>query len=526
MPDGNDTNRRLQGEIRMLREKVASLEALIAQSHTSGDEGSMGEVARERERLIDIIESTTDFVSTSTPDGRILFLNRAGRRLVGLPDDTDVGGMHIHDFHPPRATKFILEVGIPKCIADGSFSHETYLLHRNGTEIPVSQVILSHKLSTGDVGYLSTIIRDISEELRIAGALVESERKFGTVIQASPMGVHMYELESDGRLVFVGANPAADALLGVDNAQFIGKTVEEAFPPMADTEIPERYRRAASEGTPWRTSQVNYEDEQITGAFEVQAFQTSPNRMAAMFLDITNRLRAEEALRESEQRYRELFESMAQGVVYQDAGGRIVMVNPAAERILGLSEDEMTGRTSLDPRWKTIREDRSEFPGHDHPAMVSLRTGRPANTVMAVFNVAEETPRFHRELTPVEAHSLSLFGKSVVYTHSGQKSTNKNPVEYAKEMEAMGVGEILLTSIDRDGTWTGFDIDLIQRVSSAVDIPVIACGGAGSVEDLGRAATDGGASAVAAGSMVVYQSQGLGVLINFPRRAELEKVLP
>jgi len=394
MPDGNDTNRRLQGEIRMLREKVASLEALIAQSHTSGDEGSMGEVARERERLIDIIESTTDFVSTSTPDGRILFLNRAGRRLVGLPDDTDVGSMHIHDFHPPRATKFILEVGIPKCVADGSFSHETYLLHRNGTEIPVSQVILLHKLPTGDVDYLSTIIRDISEELRIAGALVESERKFGNVIQASPMGVHMYELESDGRLVFVGANPAADALLGVDNAQFIGKTVEEAFPPMADTEIPERYRRAASEGTPWRTSQVNYEDEQITGAFEVQAFQTSPNRMAAMFLDITNRLRAEEALRESEQRYRELFESMAQGVVYQDAGGHVVMANPAAERILGLSEDEMTGRTSLDPRWRTIREDRSEFPGHDHPAMVSLRTGQPADAVMGVFNVAEDAYRW------------------------------------------------------------------------------------------------------------------------------------
>jgi cyclase len=92
-------------------------------------------------------------------------------------------------------------------------------------------------------------------------------------------------------------------------------------------------------------------------------------------------------------------------------------------------------------------------------------------------------------------------------------------------MERAGAGEILLTSIDRDGTMEGYDINLIKMVTSAVGIPVIACGGAGKVEDFGTAVKTGGASAVAAGSMVVYQGKNRGVLINFPSHDELERVL-
>jgi PAS domain S-box-containing protein len=394
MPDGSKTKNQLQEELRELSAKVTDLESRLAEEQSAGGNTVHGEVARERERLIEIMESTTDGVSTSTPDGRLLYMNRAGKRLLGLAEDADVSTMRVREFHTPQAAKAVVEVGIPEAVEKGSYSHETSVLHIDGTEIPVSQVILSHKLPDGTLEYLSTIVRDITDRNDVEIALAESEEKFRTIIQASPMGVHMYELEPDGRLMFIGANPAADELLRVDNSQFMGKTIEEAFPSLVDSEVPDRYRRAASDGTPWRTSQINYKDEQIAGAFEVQAFQTSPNRMAAMFLDITNRLQAVEALRVSEQRYRELFESMAQGVVYQDAEGHIVMVNPAAERILGLSEDEMVGRTSMDPRWRAIREDGSEFPGQDQPAMKSLRAGRPDNAVMAVFNAAEESYRW------------------------------------------------------------------------------------------------------------------------------------
>jgi PAS domain S-box-containing protein len=106
---------------------------------------------------------------------------------------------------------------------------------------------------------------------------------------------------------------------------------------------------------------------------------------------LAERKRAEEALRESEERHRTLFETMAQGAVYQDAEGRIVSANPAAERLLGLSVGQMQGKTYVDPRWKAIHEDGSGFPGETRPSMVALRTGKEVrNVVMGVFNPQTE----------------------------------------------------------------------------------------------------------------------------------------
>ncbi|AFL72727.1 PAS domain S-box protein [Thiocystis violascens] len=105
--------------------------------------------------------------------------------------------------------------------------------------------------------------------------------------------------------------------------------------------------------------------------------------------------RAEAARRASESRYRNLFETMAQGVVYQDADGHILSANPAAQRILGLTLDQMQGRTSLDPQWRAVREDGSDFPGTDHPGMVALRTGHEVSGVlMGVFNPEREDYRW------------------------------------------------------------------------------------------------------------------------------------
>jgi len=120
----------------------------------------------------------------------------------------------------------------------------------------------------------------------------------------------------------------------------------------------------------------------------------------------------------------------------------------------------------------------------------------------------------------------NLFGKHEVFTMSGTKNTKRDPMEYAREMEDRGAGELVINSIDQDGTMQGFDVQLITRVSGAVTIPVIAAGGAGSVEDLRQAVLVGGASAVAAGSMFVFYGKHRAVLITYPAREELEKRLP
>ncbi len=115
----------------------------------------------------------------------------------------------------------------------------------------------------------------------------------------------------------------------------------------------------------------------------------------------------------------------------------------------------------------------------------------------------------------------TLFGRYEVFTRGGRKGTGLDPVQFAVEMEKRGAGELFVNSIDRDGTMQGYDIDLIQRVSESVTVPVIACGGAGNVRHLAEAIRVG-ASAVAAGSMFVFQGPLRGVLISYPGQEELK----
>lgn len=118
-----------------------------------------------------------------------------------------------------------------------------------------------------------------------------------------------------------------------------------------------------------------------------------------------------------------------------------------------------------------------------------------------------------------------FFGRQTVRTEGGRKKTGLGAVEWAIEAEEMGAGEILLTSIDQEGTWAGFDLNLVKNVADAVSIPVIAHGGAGTLRDISKVVKQAHASAVALGSMVVFQKKGMGVLINFPSRTQLDNML-
>lgn len=113
-------------------------------------------------------------------------------------------------------------------------------------------------------------------------------------------------------------------------------------------------------------------------------------------------------------------------------------------------------------------------------------------------------------------------GKHCVTARSGAVLTDIDPVAHALRVQELGAGEILLVSIDREGTFSGYDLDLIRRVVSAVRIPVIACGGAGSRSDLRRAIVDGTAAAAAAGSIFVYQNINRSVVVNYPSQQELK----
>lgn len=119
----------------------------------------------------------------------------------------------------------------------------------------------------------------------------------------------------------------------------------------------------------------------------------------------------------------------------------------------------------------------------------------------------------------------NLFGRRHVHTRGGTFNTGRDPVEWAREVQARGAGEILLTCIEREGTWAGFDLEMVREVADAVSIPVIAQGGAGKIAHVAQAVVRGGASAVALGSMVVFQKKDMGVLVNFPDPSEIAEAI-
>lgn len=143
-------------------------------------------------------------------------------------------------------------------------------------------------------------------------------------------------------------------------------------------------------------------------------------------------------------------------------------------------------------------------------------------------NLIEETARVYGSQAAVVCVDAKrpLFGGHELYTHSGTKKRPINLTDHVKRVEALGAGEIIINSIDKDGTMTGYDVSLVKAVSGVCSVPVIALGGAGSIEDFEIVVRDGGASAVAAGSLFVYKGVHRAVLINYPDRAALKRVLP
>jgi diguanylate cyclase (GGDEF)-like protein/PAS domain S-box-containing protein len=146
----------------------------------------------ERDLLLRIIEEAPDFIATSDMQSNLLFLNKAGARLVGLPEDVDLSSLQIKDMHPDWATQRVLEEGIPAVLKQGFWHGVTALLNkRNGHITPVSQLLLVHRDANGEPKILSTIMRDISDQKAYEMHILESEQYLLEILKLSPIAVRI-----------------------------------------------------------------------------------------------------------------------------------------------------------------------------------------------------------------------------------------------------------------------------------------------------------------------------------------------
>ncbi|MFC1715713.1 PAS domain S-box protein [Candidatus Poribacteria bacterium] len=236
------------------------------------------------------------------------------------------------------------------------------------------------------------IVRDITERKQTEEALRESEEKWRSLVENSP--VTIATIDEEGTILFINRTSPdrnVEEVTGTSVYNYLPSGEHDRLRQVLESVFQsgraEKYEIAITRTDSTKIWYGNRVAPIKSGGQVVEAIYMS--------MDITERKQTEEALRESEEVYRNLYETMEQGVVYQAADGKITSANPAAERILGLTLDQMQGRTSIDPRWRATHEDGSDFPGETHPAMVALRTGKRVNDViMGVYNPEDQEHRW------------------------------------------------------------------------------------------------------------------------------------
>jgi PAS domain S-box-containing protein len=369
----------------------------------------------QRQILRTILDSMGEAVLVADASGKVLLTNAAFDRLHA---DT-AGKAHPAPAQWQRAYGVYLPDGTTPCPDDllplsrairGEECDDLRFVIVNGPNphgVPVSITARPMLGPTGVEGGV-VAVRDISAAVRAEAALRASEHRFRAIFHAQFQFIGL--LSPAG--VLLEANRGALALIGAAEADVVGKPFWDAPWWAHDAAERDRVRAAvrhAADGgrARFETHHPTAERGTVWVDFSLSAFRDEAG--AVVFLipegrDITERKRHEAALRESEERYRSVVESLAEGVVVQDAAGAIIASNARAGEILGLSREQIAGRTSLDPDWEAIREDGTPLPGDGHPAMVALRTGRP------VFNVVMGVRKPTREYTWMTVNAVPIGG--------------------------------------------------------------------------------------------------------------------
>ena len=384
------------GEIRWIR---SSSKPIIVNGVLTGIKGIATDITKQKlaqealrrseETHRALVEGLPDIIMRFDHDGRHLFVSENVHELAGIPAATLIGKTN-RELGFPESLCTFMEESIRKVFKSGLPLETEFTFEGPHKTIVFNWRLIPELDEQWQVRTVLSICRDITEQKRITQALNLSEEKFRKAFNTSPDAVNFNRLE-DG--MYSSINPGFTRILGYTEEDVIGKTSLELN---IWNNVEDRERLVTG-------LQKDGSVSNLEAAFRTRNGDIRHGLMSASIVelngvpyilnitrDITERKRAEVNLRESEEKHRRLFETMAQGVVYHAADGSIISANPAAERILGLSLDQMLGKTSMDPRWKMISEDGSDVAGTEHPATIAMRTGHAVGPVIrGVFHPAK-----------------------------------------------------------------------------------------------------------------------------------------
>jgi PAS domain S-box-containing protein len=314
--------------------------------------------------------------------GKFIDVNEVACKMVGYTR-TEMLKLSIFDLERVETAEQTKK-HIQKVFENGEDRFQTKHRCKNGETIDVE---LSVKIQL-DQNLILVFVRDITERVQNEKRITDLVERLTLSQEASSAGSWDWDIQnnifywSKEFLNLFGMEP--DTVPGFeswtrslypDDIELASKRIKDAIDNKTD--LLQDYRIVLPDGTMrW-----------IRATGKVTCQNDIPIRMIGLCIDFSEEKRAEEALSESEKKFRSLFESMSEGIVYEDHDGNIISANPAAERLLGLSLDQLQGRTSLDPRWKAIHEDGSPFPGEYHSLHVAAKTGKPStDEIMGIYN--------------------------------------------------------------------------------------------------------------------------------------------
>jgi PAS domain S-box-containing protein len=333
---------------------LASAAPLLAGGQVSGavmvwhDITEREQAERARDRLIAVLDQTPDMISTATADGRILYLNRAARKILGIPEGADLSTVTLPGGQPDWANTLLQTVGIPTAMREGLWQGETAVPSHDGREIPMSQVILAHKEPNGEVEYLSTVARDISERQRYLAQLEAERTRLKAVIDNAPEAIVV--IDEACRVVLT--NAAADRLYA--RPLLHGQDFESqaalalSYPdgtPCDPRDLP--LTRSALDGEEHRNVEmaIVWPDGQrralLASSAPIRDRQGGIVGAVGVFQDITERKRTREALRESEEKLRKVIDLLPIGISVLDQDRNVRHLNPALSAILGMPAEAL-----------------------------------------------------------------------------------------------------------------------------------------------------------------------------------------
>jgi PAS domain S-box-containing protein len=309
------------------------------------------------------------------PDTPVIYVNPAFERITGYSRDEVIGKnsrfLQGNLERQPALDELLsaLKAGRECTVVLKNFRKDGTLFWNELHIAPIFNGTLTHFIGfQNDVTTYQTVTEKLRQREADLTALFNST--FDAILIADNTGC------------YVDVNRAATQMLGLPRDEIIGKNIADFSTPEVKENFPSIWQAFLASQVQEGEFDLILPDGRLINTQFFARVNYIDGYHVSFIQDITQRKQAEIALKESEIRYKSMIAALSEGVVLQAASGEIITCNASAERILGLTKEQMIGRASIDPRWRAIKEDGSAFPGEEHPSMITLRTGQAQHNVM------------------------------------------------------------------------------------------------------------------------------------------------